>query len=165
MKILFVTGTDTGVGKTVIAGALAAALRIKGLRAGVCKPIACGGLEDVDFLRQASDAWDPMPYANPVYLERPLAPSVASFLEKKKPDLRRIDHALRYFRKKYDTLVVEGCGGLLVPITKNFFVIDLIARLKCRPLLVSRSGLGTINHSLLSAEALSRRRIRPVGIV
>ncbi len=81
-------------------------------------------------------------------------------------DLKKIDHALNYFKKKkYDYLVVEGCGGLLVPITERFWVVDLISKMKARTVLVSRSGLGAINHSLLSLEALKNRRIKPVGIL
>ena len=90
---------------------------------------------------------------------------MAARLEKVKIDLTKIDKAISYFKKKYEVLVMEGCGGLLVPIRDDFLVIDLIPRLKAETLLVSRSGLGAINHSLLSLEALRNRKIKPLGVI
>ena len=165
MKSIFVAGTDTGVGKTIIAGALAAALRMEGRRVGVMKPIACGSPEDAHFLQKCSGTNDPLELVMPVYLKKPLSPNVAAASEKKKIDLSRIVKAHSALQKKYDVLVVEGCGGLLVPVTKDFFVIDLIRKLDSRCVLVSRSGLGAINHTLLSLEALRRRKIEPLGVV
>jgi len=80
-------------------------------------------------------------------------------------DLKKIDVALSALRKKYEVIVIEGCGGLLVPITNDFFVIDLIKRMKAEMVLVSRAGLGAINHSLLSIEALRKRKIKPLGVI
>lgn len=165
MKTIFVAGTDTGAGKTVVAGALAAALKAKGLRVGVMKPVSCGGLEDIEFLRRCAGTDDPLEYANPVALKLPLSPNVAAELGREKIDLKRIDAARAYFAKKVDVLVAEGCGGLLVPIDSKTLVVDLIPRLKARAVLVSRSGLGAINHSLLSLEALRRRKIEPLGVI
>jgi dethiobiotin synthetase len=166
MKTIFVAGTDTGVGKTVVAGALAAALKLKGYRAGVMKPVSCGGIEDVHFLQRCAGTQDPPEIVNPVRLKYPFSPNIAAALEKKKIDLKKIDRALHFFKqKKYEYLVVEGCGGLLVPIAGRFCVVDLIHRMKAATLLVSRSGLGAINHSLLSLEALRRRKIQPLGII
>ena len=166
MKTIFVAGTDTSVGKTVVAGALTAALKLEGYSVAVMKPISCGGLEDAHFLMCCAGADDPMKYVNPVALKHPLSPNVAAKLEKKKIDLAAIDRALAFFRsKRPDFLVVEGCGGLLVPVTDDFFVIDLIRRLKADCLLVSRSGLGAINHTLLSVEALRKRKIEPRGLI
>ena len=101
----------------------------------------------------------------PGYLKHPLSPNVAATLEKKKIDVRAIDRVFDLLRKEYDVMLIEGCGGLLVPITDDFLVVDLIRRLKSRCVLVSRSGLGAINQSLLSIEALRKRKIEPVGIV
>ncbi len=166
MKTLFVAGTDTGVGKTVVAGALASALRLKGFRVAVMKPVSCGGLGDARFLMACAGIDEPIKHVNPIALAHPLSPNVAARLEKKKIDLKKIDAAARYFSgKEYEYLVVEGCGGLLVPITGDFFVVDLIGRLVSRAVLVSRSGLGAINHSLLSLQALKAKRIRPLGVI
>ena len=165
MRSIFVAGTDTGVGKTVVAGALVAALRLKGYRVGVMKPIACGSLEDSNFLKKCAGVDDKIEFITPIYLKRPLSPNVAAGYEKKKIDIRRIVTAHAALQKKYEVVVVEGCGGLLVPITDDFFVIDLIQKLNSRCVLVSRSGLGAINHTLLSLEALKKRKIRPLGVV
>ncbi len=165
MKSIFVAGTDTGVGKTVIAGGLAAGLRLKGLSVGVMKPISCGGREDAYFLKRCAGAKDKIDLINPIFLKQPLAPNVAAILERKNIELNKIDAALKNFRKKYDFLVIEGCGGLLVPVKDNFFVVDLISRMKSQALLVSRAGLGAINHSLLSLEALRVRRIKTLGVI
>ncbi len=165
MRTIFIAGTDTAVGKTIVAGALASALRIKGLNVGVMKPIACGGREDVEFLQSCAGTNDPIDLVNPIYLKEPLSPNVAARIEKKKIDLKKIKDAVRVLEKKYDYLVVEGCGGLLVPVTDKFFVIDLIPMIKAKTVLVSRAGLGAINHSLLSIEALRRRKIKPLGII
>ena len=166
MNTLFVAGTDTGVGKTVVAGALAFALRSEGYRVGVMKPIACGSLDDSYFLKKCAGVDDPFEFVTPVYLKQPLSPNVAAKMERKTIDVRKILRAFQKIKKKkYDFLIVEGCGGLLVPITKDFFVIDLIPMLSAKTLLVSRSGLGAINHTLLSLEALQTRKIKPLGVV
>ncbi len=165
MKSIFIAGTDTGVGKTIIAGALASALKIKGLKVGVMKPVSCGGREDVEFLMKCAGIKEPLDLVNPIFLKNPLSPNVAASIEKKNIDLKKITRALNIFKKKYDILVIEGCGGLLVPITERFFVIDLIPFMKAKTILVSRAGLGGINHSLLSLEALRVRKIEPMGIV
>lgn len=165
MRSIFIAGTDTGVGKTTIAGALASALMLKGYRVGVMKPISCGGREDAEFLMRCAGVKERMDLINPVYLKHPLSPNVAASIEKKKIDLKKIMRVLDIFKKKYDTLVIEGCGGLLVPVTEKFFVIDLIPLMKAETILVSRAGLGAINHSLLSLEALRVRKIKPLGII
>lgn len=165
MRSIFIAGTDTGVGKTIIAGALASALRIKGLRVGVMKPISCGSREDAKFLTACAGIKEPLDLVNPIYLKEPLSPNIAASREKKKIDLKKIVQTLAIFKRKYDYLVIEGCGGLLVPVTDKFFVINLIPLMKAETVLVSRAGLGTINHSLLSLEALRLRKIKPLGIV
>ena len=166
MKTIFVAGTDTGVGKTVVAGALAAALKLSGYKVGVMKPIACGSLEDTDFLKRCAASRDSVRDVTPVYFKHPLSPNVAAKVERKKIDLKKISGAFEKLKRKgYDFLIVEGCGGLLVPVLRDFFVVDLIPMLRAETVLVSRSGLGAINHSLLSLEALRKRRIEPLGIV
>jgi len=164
-RSIFIAGTDTGVGKTIVAGALASALKLKGFRVGVMKPISCGSREDAKFLMACAGIKEPLDLVNPIFLKHPLSPNVAAKIEKNKIDLKKIIKTLDIFKKKYDTLVIEGCGGLLVPVTDTFFVIDLIPLMKAKTVLVSRAGLGAINHSLLSLEALRKRRIEPVGVI
>ena len=80
MKVVFVTGTDTGVGKTVVSGALAAALKLKGRHVGVMKPISCGGPEDLFFLQRCAETREPLEMASPIALARPLSPNIAASL-------------------------------------------------------------------------------------
>ena len=101
----------------------------------------------------------------PVYFKNPLSPNVAGRLEKKKASISKILRSFQKMQKQSDVMIVEGCGGLLVPITDNFFVIDLIRLINAEVVLVSRSGLGAINHSLLSLEALRSRKIEPLGVI
>ena len=165
MKSIFVAGTDTGIGKTIVAGALAAALRLRGKRVGVMKPISCGGREDAEFLAASAVAFDDLNLINPINLKLPLSPNIASEMEEKPIDLKKITAAHKKLKAKYDYLVIEGCGGLLVPVSGKFYVVDLIKLLKAETILVSRAGLGAINHSLLSLEALAKRRIKPIGVI
>ena len=165
MKTIFVAGTDTAVGKTLVAGGLAAALRLRGVNVGVMKPVSCGGDEDALFLKNCAASDDSLELVSPVRLKHPLSPNVAASIERKKIDPGRIMKAFRFLQSRYEVLVVEGCGGLLVPIRDDFFVIDLARQMKSKTLLVSRSGLGAINHSLLSVEALRKRKIPLLGVV
>jgi adenosylmethionine---8-amino-7-oxononanoate aminotransferase len=165
---LFITGTDTSVGKTIVAGGIAAALRTKGVDVGVMKPVATGekGLSgDAAFLRNAACVDDPIELINPVCFKSPLAPMVASRLEKKDIDIQKIKVAYLELRGRHDFLVVEGIGGALVPIRENYFVADLISDLGIPALVVSKPGLGTINHTLLTIEALREKGIETVGII
>lgn len=165
MTTIFIAGTDTAVGKTVIAGGLAAALRLKGRHVGVMKPVSCGARSDATFLMACAGIKEDLDLVNPVFLKLSLSPNVAASIERVKINPRSLEAAFDYFKKKYEVLVVEGCGGLLVPIRDDFFVIDLIPAFKAETVLVSRSGLGAINHSLLSIEALKKRGIKPAGII
>lgn len=165
MKRIFIAGTDTGVGKTVVSAAFAAALKIKGIKVGVMKPISCGDREDALLLARAAGVNDSLDDINPIWLKKPLSPNVAASLEKKNIDLSLVTQALNKIETKYDVMIIEGCGGLFVPILKNFLVIDLISFMKTEAVLCSSSGLGAINHSLLSLEAMKRRGIKPKGII
>lgn len=165
-RVLFVAGTDTAVGKTQVAGAIAAALRLKGRSVAVMKPISCGGSEDAVYLAACARSNEPMERVNPVALREPLSPNVAARIERRTISVQRILKAARELTGRgYDHLIVEGCGGLLVPIRRDLYVIDLIRPLGAEVVLVSRSGLGAINHTLLSLEALKKRGIRPIGVI
>ncbi len=165
MKVVFVAGTDTGVGKTMVAGGIAAALRLKGIDVGVMKPVSCGGREDAEFLIRCAGVSDPIDLVNPIALREPLSPNVAAAAEGRKIDLGAFRKAFKELSRRHEVVVVEGCGGLLVPVTDSYWAIDLIRDCRAKTVLVSRSGLGAINHSLLSLEALRSRRLPVVGVV
>lgn len=165
IKGIFIAGTDTGVGKTVATAFLGECLRAQGVNCGVMKPISAGGRRDAILLKNSMGVTDKLDDINPVYFRRSLAPFVASRLEKKKVNIKKILQAYKKLRKKYDILLVEGVGGLLVPITEKIYTVDL-ARIFGLPLIiVARPGLGTINHTLLSIECARKKGIKVFGFL
>jgi len=169
-----VTGTDTGVGKTVIAGGIAAALVRKGVDAGVMKPFATGARrlggklvsDDARFLRRAAGAdSDPLDLINPICLRAPLAPSIAATVERKPIDLQKVWSAYRALSTRHSAMIVEGIGGLMVPLITGFTVAHLARRLKLPILIVTRPGLGTINHTALTVHAARSFGLRVLGLV
>lgn len=173
IRAVLVTGTDTGVGKTIVAAGLAAALARRGLDAGVMKPIATGGVHrrgrlvsaDAEFLRRAAGVRDPLEWINPVCLEPPLAPSVASRLTRRPVDLRAVGKAFRILASTHDRLVVEGIGGLLTPLRERFTVAHLARRLGLPLIIVARPTLGTINHTALTVLAARTLGLNVLGLV
>lgn len=170
---IFITGTDTGVGKTLVAAGLVRALRARGLDAGAMKPVASGGhrtsrglvSEDAEFLQRASGLSDPLELINPLCLELPLAPSVAAELAGVKIDLRKVREAYEILQKRHRFLVVEGVGGLLVPIWGKYLVADLAQEMGLPLAIVSRPGLGTINHTLLTILAARSYNLEIRGFI
>jgi dethiobiotin synthetase len=167
MNGIFVTGTDTNVGKTLIAAGLARLLVNRGKNVGVFKPVASGGTVSADgkFLQKAARLPNSIyPEIVPVHYRQPLAPYVAAWKEGAVP-LAKIEKAYQQAKKKYDHLIVEGVGGVLVPVTKNFSVTDWMMKWKLPTLVVALAGLGTINHTLLTLEALKKRKIKVLGVL
>lgn len=164
-KGIFVTGTDTGVGKTYVACSLARAMVERGIFVGVMKPVAAGSRGDAKELIKAAAVNESLEKVNPVYLRFPLAPMVAARLEKRKIDLKPVWETYGEFSKKYRFNIIEGAGGLLVPIKRDYFVIDIIKEFSLPVLVVARAGLGTINHTLLAVDKLKREKIKIAGIV
>jgi dethiobiotin synthetase len=166
---IFVTGTDTGVGKTLVACALVRALRARGCDVGVMKPAETGvgpaGPLDALALREAAGSEDPLDDVCPVQLALPAAPTVAAEHAGTEVDLGAIRAAWRRVRARHDFVVVEGAGGLLVPLAKDFTMADLAAELGLPVAVVARAALGTINHTLLTLEAAERRGLAVVGVV
>jgi dethiobiotin synthetase len=170
---LFITATDTGVGKTVITAALAKVLRAAGRDVGVMKPIATGcvhrreGLvsEDAEFLAHAADAPEPLDEINPIRMAGPLAPTVAAARAKIELDLAPMWAAWRRLRDAHEVLLIEGIGGILCPVTRKMFVADMAARFAMPVLIVARPNLGTINHTALTVEAARSRGLEVAGIV
>lgn len=172
MKGFFVTGTDTAVGKTEIAAYLARSFSKKGLKVGVMKPIATGVskiCEDAKILKEASSSKERLEDINPVTLKPPLAPLVGSKVEKKRINLETVWKSFARLKRNSDILIVEGIGGLMVPICvsgkKIFYVVDMILKMKLPVIVVSRPDLGTINHTLLTVKALKDKRIKIKGII
>jgi dethiobiotin synthetase len=170
---LFVTATDTEVGKTVIAGAIAHHFLRQGARVAVCKPIATGcvnrreGLvsEDAEFLASCADARFPLDLICPVRYREPLGPQVAADRAGAPVDWPAVDRSLRLMSAESDVIVVEGVGGVLVPLDQDHTVLDLARWLKLPAVVVARPGLGTINHTLLTVDALRRADVRVAGVV
>jgi len=169
---IFITGTDTDVGKTIIAAGLALVLRDRGLKVGVMKPVAtgCYGSEqrlvslDASFLMEAAENEFP-PLTSPQRFRNPLSPNVAAMLEKKEVDIPGILKSYRQLQEKYDFLIVEGIGGLMVPLKKDYYVANLIRDMGLPMIIVAYSGLGAINHTLLTIDAAIIRNMEVRGII
>lgn|SRR5574341_360454 len=172
-KGIFITGTDTGVGKTYVACGIAAALRSCGVDVGVMKPAESGcrmkngGLVPADSLRlmKAADVEDSLSLVNPYRFRKPLAPAIAAELEGRDVNKERIMKAFAALSRRHDFMLVEGAGGIMVPLSKNALFLDLAGSLRLPVLIVARPGLGTINHTLLTVEALRSRGVPIAGIV
>lgn len=166
---VFVTGTDTGVGKTVVSCALVRQLCERGLQVGVMKPCETGvgpeGPLDALALRAAAGSDDALAEICPVQLAMPAAPNVAALAERTEVPLDAIEAGYRTLAERHDFMVVEGAGGLLVPVRPPFTMADLAARLGLPVLLVIRTALGTINHTLLTLSELDRQGLPCVGVV
>ncbi len=177
-KTLFVTGTDTHVGKTVVAAALAAYLKSKGISVGVMKPLESGCLSgaraktkgmasksDSLYLKEMSQSNDDLDLINTYAFIAPLAPGVAAELEGVEISIDKILENYSKLALLHEVVIVEGAGGLLVPISQTESILDLIKAMRADVLLVSRAGLGCVNHTLLSLARLEQENIQAVGIV
>ena len=162
---IFITGTGTEIGKTVIAGGLAASLKQAGMNVGVMKPISTGDTADAQFLKHAAQVNDELSSINPIYLRHPLAPSVAARMEDRELDVSCVETAFAALRQKYDFVIVEGVGGIAVPIQDDFLVVHLIKRLQLPILIVAEVGLGTLNHTLLTVAYARQFELQITGIV
>lgn len=168
MSALFVTGTDTGVGKTFVACAVAAALRARGLRVGVMKPIETGvAREPEDALALRAAAGDPASLDDvcPHRLRAPLAPAVAARLEGTTVDADRLVAHIQRRAREADVFLVEGAGGLLVPIVARVTWAEVAARLAFPVLIVAANRLGTVNHCALTARVAAGAGLRVRGLV
>lgn len=162
---LFLTGTDTGVGKTYIASLLVRALRIKGIDAVGMKPICCGDRDDAEALHSASGGTVELGDINPVWLRTPAAPYTASIIENRLIDLDLIREAYQRLRSRHEAVIVEGVGGWMVPITREYFVSDLAAEFGLPVGVVIGNRLGAINHTLLTLHAIQAKGLQCAGII
>jgi len=164
-KILFVTGTDTGVGKTLLTGLLLRHLRGEGVHALAMKPFSSGSRDDALLLGALQGGELGIDEVNPFFFKVPMAPLVAARKEGRTVGLRQAIAAIQRVRCRCEWLLVEGVGGVMVPLGEKWSVRDLILRLGCAVVVVSRNRLGTINHTILTAEALKRAGIQRIKIV
>lgn len=170
---LLITGTDTGVGKTLVAGAIAQWFVRRGRRVAVCKPCATGcvhrreGLvsEDAEFLAHCVDSRFPLEIVCPQRYLEPLAPAVAAERAKEPLDWAAIDQAIQTMCHDSSVIVVEGIGGIMTPMDRKHTFLDVAAWLNLPAVVVARPGLGTINHTLLTCQALGDRGVRVIGVV
>lgn len=164
-KGIFITATDTGVGKTYVACALARAVVARGVSCGVFKPVSSGGREDAEALIAAAGVSDPIDTVNPVALQWPVAPLVSARRERKAISLASVRAALGMITRRYAYTVVEGAGGVMVPLRRGYYVADMIRAMGLPALIVARPDLGTINHTLLTISALRAARIPVSGVI
>lgn len=191
-RVLAVTGTDTGVGKTVVACALASLAHQRGYRVAVMKPVESGvlfslenkdgsarldddsegtshgnshGSSDAERLIAAARSADSLELVSPYRFEEPLAPMVAAARAGAEIDIDHLDHCRRKLSEQADLLIVEGAGGLMVPIKRAFSYRDLFRLWDAQVVVVAGNKLGVINHTLLTMEALESDGLEVGGIV
>jgi dethiobiotin synthetase len=162
---LFLTGTDTGVGKTHTAVQLLRAGRASGLRCAGMKPICCGDRNDAERLLAASSEGLSIDEINPVWLKTPAAPLSASLIEQVVIDEQRLVDALRKLGDCFDFVLVEGVGGWLVPIRRDSFVSDLAAQMKLPVMVVAQNRLGCLNHTSLTVRSVVEHGLVCAGVV
>lgn len=168
---IFITGTDTGVGKTLVTATLALHLKKRGLTVGVMKPIETGvsagrdARSDAARLQSIIDSEETLGAICPYSFELPVAPLTAARMSGRSINPGTIGKIYRLLSSRYKCMVVEGVGGVQVPITQSDNVLSLIKHLRLPVVVVGRSGLGGINHALLTVEALRRQKIRMIALV
>ena len=162
---IFITGTDTGVGKTRVAAMLVRALRAAGVDAVGFKPICCGGREDAELLTEASGGAVALNDVNPVWLRPPVAPYTAAMIEGRMVDLALVREKFAQLHGAHAAVIVEGAGGWLVPVTRDFSMADLAAEFALPVLVVAANRLGVINHTLLTLAAIRASGLKCAGVV
>lgn len=166
MKGIFITGTDTDVGKTWVTAAWTRALRARGVPALALKPIACGDRQDAEVFARANGETLSLNEINPMFLAPPLAPYAASVIENRLLDVEGMIESVRALAKRFEgPFLVEGAGGWLVPIRSNYAVRDLAQEFGLPVVIVGRLGLGTLNHSLLTVESVRAAGLQVKGII
>ena len=172
-KGIFITGTDTGVGKTFLAAALLRIMREKGLTVCPMKPVETGCISrrgklipaDAMELIEAARVNEEPDRINPYRLKNPLAPAIAAEIEGVRIHRREILSAYRRLSRKYELIIVEGAGGIMVPVYKKYLFLDLIRDLNIPVIVVARPGLGTVNHTLMTIAAARGNGLEVLGVV
>ena len=172
MKSLFITGTDTDVGKTYITTGLAITLRKMSIDVGVMKPFAAGVAqkkgyksEDIEILSKAAQTNDHENLVNPQFFPIPASPYTAWKKLKIKPKITRVLSSFKKLSDMHDMMLVEGIGGILTPILKDYYVTNLIKDMKIPTIIVTRSKVGTVNHTLMTVKMCEKYKIPIKGII
>ncbi len=171
-KGIFVTGTDTGVGKTVVSALLIRAFMINGYTVCPMKPVETGCRRDGDvllpsdgeFLKEIAETEEPIKNITPFCFETPVAPMVASGLEGTEVDIGLIKERYLHLLSKHDMVVVEGAGGLMVPIKEDYYMLDLVLELGLKVVVVALNRLGVLNHTLLTMEVLDKYGLECIAV-
>lgn len=162
---VFITGTDTGVGKTYVTDRLVRGLRARGVDAVGFKPICCGPRDDADTLHAASGHALSLNETNPVWLRTPAAPYTAAMIENRHIDLDLIRETYARLRQRHEAVLVEGVGGWLVPILRDFTVADLAVEWRLPVIVVVGNRLGALNHTALTVRAVQAAGVRCAGLI
>ena len=172
MKSFFITGTDTDVGKTYITAGLAVTLRKMGIDVGIMKPYAAGTpqkkgfkSEDVEILSKAAQVSDPENLINPQFFKMAASPYTASKNLKVRVKIDSVISNFKKLSKLHSMLLVEGMGGIMTPILKNYFVTNLIKEMNIPAVVVTRTKVGTINHTIMTCKMCEKYKIPIKGII
>lgn len=172
LKSLFIAGTDTDVGKTYITAGLAVTLRKTGVDVGVMKPFAAGTAqkkgyksEDVEILSRSAMTCDPENLVNPQFFPIPASPYTAWKKLKTKPKVSTILSSFKKLSKLHDMLLVEGMGGIMTPILKDYYITNLIKEMKIPTVIVTRSKVGTVNHTIMTVKMCEKYKLPLKGII
>jgi len=176
LKGVFITGTDTGIGKTIISATLLCALKSKGVDAIYMKPVQTGCLKkpggliapDLEFVLSVSEflpTEKERKLMAPYRFRRSCSPHLAAALERRNISLSKIMKAFDELKSRHEFVIVEGAGGILTPLARQLSMLDLMKALSLPVIVVARPGLGTINHTLLTLRELRRAKLNVLGIV
>jgi dethiobiotin synthetase len=172
LKSIFITGTDTDVGKTYITAGIAVTLRKMGIDVGVMKPFAAGiaqkngfKSEDIEILSKAAKVNDPEKLVNPQFFPISASPYTAWKKLKIKPKIPTILQSFRKLSNLHEMLLVEGMGGVMTPILNNYYVTNLIKDMKIPTIIVTRSKVGTVNHTIMTVKSCEKFKIPIKGII
>jgi len=172
MKSYFITATDTGVGKTTITAALATSIKKSGVDVGIMKPVATGMLQktgfkssDVSILYHAAKVTDPESEINPIFMPLPVSPYDAGKVLDIAFDKKIIFEQFMKLKNKHEMMLVEGIGGILTPLARDYFVADLIKDLGLETIVITRSTLGTLNHTMMTITICRDYKIPVRGIL
>jgi len=172
LKSIFITGTDTDVGKTYITAGLAVTLRKMGLDIGIMKPFAAGNAqkngfksEDVEILSKSAQVNDPENLVNPQFFPISASPYTAWKKLKIKPKIPTILKSFKKLSNLHEMLLIEGMGGVMTPILKNYYITNLIKEMKIPTIIVTRSKVGTVNHTIMTVKFCEKFKIPIKGII
>ena len=172
MKPLFVTATDTDIGKTYVCAGLAYALKKSGIDVGIMKPFACGVKQKIGFssndltiLTKAAMVNDAEDIINPFFFPIPASPYTAAKNLGVKIDIEHVIQCFRKLDKIHDIMLVEGIGGIMTPILKDYAIIDLIKDLEANTVIVTSSRIGTVNHTVLTCNICKNMNIPIKGLI